>query len=344
MEWYLSAHEDIIWLMDLASFQSRIGYKGHLNKVLTKVVEDYNLGTLKTFDPILQGYEDFNVKIQTDLGIYLVKMMASTRSSNEVKQYADIMELVVRNNVSHPRIYKSSQGSLHEFEFDRVKIRLVVMDFVNGNDFYRLNEKPTVDEIAFLAREAAKISKINFKPQYVYDSWAIPNFLKEFDNIKDKLDREDRLLIEPLASSFSKLDLGRLPHCFVHGDIIATNVLRSDKGRLFIIDFAVANWNPRIQELAVLLCDLFFSEDKKIYLRNYNLALEEYQKLQKLEQREIDVLPIFIILAHAMHIISATREKIKGTMLTENDFWLKSGQKGIRVALEIWNGVLELFC
>lgn len=322
--------------MDSTNFQDRIGYLGDLDPFIKTIIGDYRLGTLQAFTPILQGYEDFNVKVETNMGKYLIKMMGVFRPDCEAKQYADIIRKAIDSGVSHPMLYQSSQGNLYKANLNGTEIRLVVMDFIEGKDFYSLGEKPTKEEMVFIAREAAKINKIDFKPQYVYDNWAIPNFLKEFNIIKDKLDREDLRYVEPLAKIFSSLHIEKLPHSFVHGDIIATNVLRSNDNKIYIIDFAVANYYPRIQELAVLLCDLFFVKDKVKYLANYNLALEEYQKIIKLEPKELDILPTFIKLAHAMHIVPATREKVKGTTLQENDFWLKSGQNGIRLATEIW--------
>lgn len=323
--------------MDSSIFQERIGYKGDLGQFFGKATGDYGLGSLISYDPILQGYEDFNVKVKTDLGKYLFKVMGDFRTDEEAWQYADVIETVVNNGIAHPKIYKSVQGNLlYRTDLNGVDIRLVVMDYVDGKDFFQLKEKPTKEEAIFLVGQAAKISKINLKPEYVYDGWAIPNFLKEYNDIKDKIDSDDLNYLEPLASNFSKLGIEKLPHCFVHGDLIATNVIRSDDSGLFIIDFAVANYYPRIQELAVLLCDLLFVEDKEKYLENYKLVLETYQKEVKLEQKEIDLLPTFIKLAHAMHIVPATREKIKGNLLPENDFWLNSGQKGIRLATEIW--------
>ena len=285
----------------------------------------------------MQGYEDFNVKVETDSGKYLFKVMGDFRTDEEAGQYADIIETVVNNGIAHPKIHKSVQGNLYRANLNGVDIRLVVMDFVDGKDFFQLKEKPTREEAIFLVDQAAKISKINLIPEYVYDSWAIPNFLKEYNDIKDKLDSDDLKYVEPLASSFSEFEIEKLPHCFVHGDLIATNVIRSNNNGLYIIDFAVANYYPRIQELAVLLCDLLFVEDKEKYLENYKLVLGTYQKEVKLEEREIELLPTFIKLAHAMHIVPATREKIKGNLLPENDFWLNSGQRGIRLASEIWS-------
>ena len=180
------------------------------------------------------------------------------------------------------------------------------------------------------------MSQINHHPKYFYDSWAIPNFLREFLNVKDKLEGDDLKYLEPLVALFPKLEIDKLPHAFVHGDIIATNVIKSTKGKLFIIDFGAANYYPRIQELAVLLCDLLFADDKEKYLQNYNQVLEIYQKEVSLNKKELELLPVFIKLAHAMHIVPATREKAKGNALPENDFWLKSGQMGLRLATEIW--------
>lgn len=322
--------------MDPKSLQKRIGYSGNLENFFKTVVRDYELGTLHSFTPILQGYEDFNVKVETDKGKYLIKVLGKFRTDGEAIQYAQMMELAVNQGVSHPKIYTSPQGSLYRTNLDGVGLRLIVMDFIEGQDFYTLKEKPTEEEKIFLVREAAKISKINFKPQYIYDSWAVPNFPKEYNLIKNKLDKGDLAYLGPLVETFPKLQIDNLPHSFIHGDLIATNLVRAKDDKLYIIDFAVANYYPRIQELAVLLCDLLFVNDKEKYLANYNLALKVYQETVKLTKEELHALPTYIKLAHAMHIVPATREKTKGNNLPENEFWLKSGQEGVRIASELW--------
>lgn len=322
--------------MDLTSFQDRINYKGDLRNTLELVAKDYDLGRYKAHRPIIQGYEDFNIVLETKKGQYLVKIMASSRSDHECEQYANIMRVALNSGISHPKLYSGSSGDLFKINLDNIELWLVVMDFIDGMDFYTLHEKPSIEEIVFLSQQAAKINQLNLFPKAVYDSWAIPNFLKEYNQVKDDLDKDDLVFIKPLAEKFNKLNLDKLPRCFVHGDIICTNVMKSKGGKLFIIDFAVSNIYPRIQELAILLCDLFFDINKSKYLFNYNLALAEYQKSIKLEKEEVEILPTYIKLAHAMHVIPATREKLKKTQVSENNFWLKSGQEGIRIASEIW--------
>lgn len=166
--------------MNPAIFQKRIGYQGDLKLFFEKVMNDYSLGEFQSYSPILQGYEDFNVVVQTDGGKFLMKVMGAFRSDEEVKQYVEIMQLAVASGISHPKVHPSSQGFLYKTTLGGVKIRLAVMDYIDGQDFYRLGVKPTDKEMTFLVKEAARINKLNFRPSYVYDSWAIPNFLKEF--------------------------------------------------------------------------------------------------------------------------------------------------------------------
>jgi len=101
---------------------------------------------------------------------------------------------------------------------------------------------------------------------------------------------------------------------------------------VFIIDFAVSNIYPRIQELAVLACNMLF-DSKSAEISNYNLAvaLEEYQQQIKLTDKEINALPTYIKLAHAMHLLIANYEKIvKNNKSKENEYWLSLGRTGLK--------------
>jgi len=63
-----------------------------------------------------------------------------------------------------------------------------------------------------------------------------------------------------LVREFNALKMKKLPHCFVHGDLIETNIMKDKEGKLWIIDFAVANYYPRIIELAVLACNILLTQ------------------------------------------------------------------------------------
>ena len=125
--------------------------------------------------------------------------------------------------------------------------------------------------------------------------------------------------------------MNKLPHAFVHGDLIKTNLMEDKRGGIFIIDFAVANYQPRIIELAVLFNDTFFDKDSSEKTKEYfSLALSEYQKHTSLTKYELDTLPILIKAGHSMHLLRANYEKVVNKNNSkENDYFLQLGAAGL---------------
>lgn len=318
--------------MKMSDFQKRISYEGELKKVVIKVAEDFGLGKCLNYRVVETGYEDLNIIVITDKGKYFVKMFATFRDNTGCKRYADIMLTVLEAGVNHPKLLKSSQGYLYINNFEGMEIRLVVMKYINGKSLYDSGEKVSFEDTRFLVQQVALINQIGLKVPFVYDSWAIVNFLKEWKENEEVFPEKDKALIDPLSNKFSKLDVKSLPTAFVHGDIIRTNVMRDENGELYILDFSVANNYPRIQELAVLLCNLLY-DDKNPgdFMDYYELSLDEYKKRNELTKLEVESLPLYLKAAHAMHIIGAGKEKYKeNNKSEENEYWLSQGRKGLR--------------
>jgi len=317
------------------NFQKRIGYAGNIEPLLIQVCRDFQLGSYISHKVVEVGYEDFNLIITSSKGKYFLKIFATFRDSEECQRYVDIMVKVLAAGVNHPRLFESSYGYLYSTIFNDAPISLCVMEYIDGFSFYEKKLKATTDEMRLLVQQAALINKIDIKPRPVYDSWAIVHFLEEYKKKREYLDKNDIKLIDPVAKQFSTVKIIELPHCFVHGDIIKTNVIKDENGKLYIIDFSVSSYCPRIQELAVLLCNMLFDEDKpETSIEYYKLALNEYQKHIPLTEQEITLLPLFVKVAHVMHVVSATYEKtFKGNNTEENEYWIKLGRTGLKSAL-----------
>lgn len=319
--------------------QERINFKGNLKDILVKVCQDFALGSYSSHQVIFLGYEDFNLSLTTDKGKFFVKIFSSFRNDGECKRYVDIIKKAIVAGISHPKLYESNQGFLHKISSDGTELRLCAMEYIDGKTFFTLNVKPTMEELKFLVKQTAIINNLNLKPNFVYDSWSIFNFLKEYKEKGSYLNKEDSEAIAPLVSYFETINIQELPHCFVHGDLIKTNLMKDKKGKIYIIDFAVANYYPRIQELAVLFNDIFFDgNDIKKSKEYYELALAEYQKYIPLTLFEIKTLPLFIKVGHAMHVLRANYEKIKNNNSTaENEYFLKLGKAGLQLSQKMWS-------
>ena len=315
-------------------FQKRIRLKGDIKPLLIRVCHDYKLGGYISYRVVPVGYEDFNLMVKTYKGKYFVKMFASYRGLANCVRYINIIRKVISAGVHHPKIYKSSQGFLYKTILGKIPVRLCVMEWVEGESLYDKQSKVTNKETKFLIRRAALINQIRLKPSFVYDSWAICNFLKEYKKKKRFLSDKDTSVISRLALEFARLNLERLPHTLVHGDIIRTNVLKDKRGRIFIIDFSVANNYPRIQELAVLLCSVLFDEKYSRHMMQERVgALREYQKYIKLSDYEVRSFSLYCDVAHAMHVLRATFERqVNKNFSKENTYWLKLGRIGLGLA------------
>jgi len=322
----------------MKNFQGRINYQGDLKPFLQKVCSDFNIGEYKSYEIVPIGYEDFNLFLLTDKDKYFVKIFGSFRDKSECSRYVEIMESVLRAGVSHPKLYKSNKGYLYEIINDDLVDRLCVMQFIDGKIFYELQTIPIPEEMCFVIKQAALINKIDIKPPLVYDHWAITSFLKEYSEKGQFLNNDDKKLIEPLVDIYKSLEVEKLPHCFVHGDITKTNTMKSTRDGIFILDFAVANYYPRIQELAVILCDLFFNpKNTGSFPDNYDLTLSEYQKYIVLTPDELKKLPSYVRLAHAMHVLLANYEKvINRNNSTENEYFLGMGRIGLKYTNKLW--------
>ncbi|MDP2671790.1 MAG: phosphotransferase [bacterium] len=317
-------------------FQKRIGYEGEIEPLLKEVCLSYGFGQYFSWKTLTSGYEDFNLVLETEKGKFFVKIFATFRDLDNCLRYLKIIEEVLEAGVKHPKLLGFGGDYFFQKKFDGVDIRLCVMEFINGESFYQSKSVPDKEELKILVREAAKINNIHLKPAFIYDSWAITSFPKEFEKIEKFLEKEDAQLITPLLENFARINLDTLPHCLVHGDIIKTNVIRDKKGEIFLIDFSVSNYYPRIQELAVLLCNILFDEDKlEAFPDNYKLALQEYQKVVSLTKEELEYLPLFVKIAHATHIIGATKEReFNQNTSEENDYWLHLGKVGLKYTSE----------
>ncbi len=317
-------------------YKDRIGYAGELSDISKPVCRAFNLGEFVSNEIVKVGYEDFNMIIETSRGRSFVKIFSRFRDAEPsthgtCERYVEIMRRASESGANVPRLFRSEQGYLHSLDANGVALKLCVMQFIEGNSLYALGGNPSSDEVRSIAGQASLIDNIYLKPSPVYDAWAGVNFANEFMRKSKYLNPDDLALVKPLLKAFRGVDLSGLPHSFVHGDIIKTNVIRDKTGKLWVVDFAVSNYYPRIVELAVLACNILFDGSSRAASEsNLRLAVKEYEKRVKLTKEEHGLLPLFVNVAHAMHVLCANYEKaVNGNATEENEYWLEQGRSGL---------------
>lgn len=311
---------------------NRLNYSGDLAPVVKRLGTIYQIGEPTDFSVIEVGYEDCNVVVQTPKGKYVAKIFSKVRTPQDITRYSSIMERVVEVGVNHPPLIKTAKGDLVYTDTEANGISMVVMQFVPAKSFLELDRSPNEDELQKVLEQAAKINRIDFHPPYIFDSWAIPNIQIMFDKVKEFIKPEDIPLVEQAMAKYREIPVDSLPHAFVHGDFTKANVLKGDDGEIYILDFSVANWYSRIQELALITGNLLHDASNPVPLRKRcEMVAEKYSKLNPLTEEERKHLYAYALAGVTMEFMGAHQERyINGNDGEETEYWLQLGREGLR--------------
>ena len=202
---------------------------------------------------------------------------------------------------------------------------------------------PNETEIKDIIRQMANIHRADLKSDFIYDTWTITNFTNEFDNKGKCLNEEYYNRFKELSNKLQNIDLNKLPHSFVHGDIISSNVIKDENNKLWIIDFAVSNYLPRIIDLVVTGVNLCLDPNsRENTMKNFKLIISEYEKNNKLTDYEKQIIPLFYDIGNAMGILQINSLNQNGDYSEEDEYWLKVSEQGLNYSDEqFWSNIFD---
>lgn len=332
MLYNFSVPKDLNMEMDKRTPIDRLNYKGELDSVIQRLGNVYQIGDPIDFSLIGVGYEDCNVIVTTPKDKYVAKIFSKTRTLQDITRYSTIMEKAVEAGVNHPPLLKTSDGDIVYTDTQANGISMVLMQFVPSKSFLELDRAPDPEEIQRVLEQAAKVNKIDYRPPYLFDSWAIPNIKIMFDKVREFIKPEDIPLVEQAMIRYAEIPVDNLPHSFVHGDFTKANILKGDDGRVYILDFSVANWYPRIQELAVIAANLLHDANSPLSLgEKCEMVADEYSRLNPLTPEERQHLYAYTLAGVTMEFMGSHQEKyINGNDTEETEYWLNLGREGLK--------------
>lgn len=302
--------------------------------VCENICDSYEFGNFISYSVIQTGYEDFNFVLTTNSGKYFVKIFSKERKPEDCKRITDLIELLIKSNVHHPKPYKNKSGNyLHEINLGTTFLLLIVMDFIEGKNFFELGQVPNPKQIKQISKDLAHVNSIKIKDEisHIYDNWAIPNLGIEYNKKKKYLKPEENNILNPIIKEFLDTAINSLPKCLVHGDVLKTNVLQDKEGTAWIVDFSVANIYPRILEIAIASTHLLLDiSSKENTMKNIALFMKEYEKQIKLNKSEKKALPKFLKFSYAIEYLNTIYEqRVNKNDSKENAFLHEEARIGL---------------
>jgi Ser/Thr protein kinase RdoA (MazF antagonist) len=299
-----------------------------LPDLVAHVAADYGLGQVGDWSVLATGYEDCNVDLRAQRARVVIKVFAVGRPAGIAARTAGLIEAVRQAGVRHPRLHADAAGR-HVHEYDRHQ--LLVMDFAPGRTFYDLGRPPDQAELARVVEQAARIHACGAHPEPVFDSWAIANLVPLAGQVGDLLDPRQRRLVDGAITEMARVDFWSLPVTLIHADLTAGNVLLGPDGEVTVLDFALANRWPRLQELAVIAASLMHGAPGTLPARLDAVArMYSAAGASPLTPAEEAALPAFGRAAAAMELLGGLNQWRQGNRGPETDSLIDIGTTGLR--------------
>ena len=319
--------------MEYVNFYERIKNITDLNLLSQKICNLYKLGEVISYKHIAIGYEDFNMVLETEKGKYFAKILNKSRPQEEQLRLAKILDISIQNNISVPKVHKIGEDSILTIKLENKELNVILMDYIEGTNMLFLERDFEENEIRNVAKQMALINQIDYDVDSYYDEWTITNFENEYNKKINALDDDNKILVSNVYNQMKSLDFNKFKNAYIHGDIIKSNLILDKSNNIWVIDFSVLNFLPRIIEIAVAMFGICLTNDREKTIRNINILVNEYNKNLKLDEYEIENLSIIFNCISAMNVLQTAYIKNTDESFEENEHWLKEGRKGIELNL-----------
>lgn len=312
-----------------SSSLSRVDGIDDAGALVARLVELFGIGEALRHETIEVGYEDCNIHVSTSASEQVMKVFASSRTDDEVARCIKILAAAIDAGVRHPALHRTERGEL--LVRDAITgARAILMERVDGASYFDLGRTPSVGELRDLLAQAARLHQVQIDLPPCDDPWSVPNLARTFHEVRPHLTRTDLALVEPVARAMEQVDLDALPQALVHGDLTKPNVMvHATTHEAFLIDFSVATYAPRIQDLAVVAANLLHDGRTSLSERAATAAAA-YEEQARLTPVEHEVLPLYAAAAAAMELLGALRSlHLHGTDTDENRHWIELGRASL---------------
>ncbi|HOU76104.1 MAG TPA: hypothetical protein PK957_03200 [Candidatus Dojkabacteria bacterium] len=120
------------WLdLNTSNPLGRVDTRINKNKLIAIVAKKFNLGKVIKFNQILEGYEDYNIKLTTNKGKFLIKMFSQFKSFRHVKDNVTGLKEFNSMGIIVPKIIPHSKDQYpFHYEENGLMALICVMDFL----------------------------------------------------------------------------------------------------------------------------------------------------------------------------------------------------------------------
>jgi len=283
---------------------SRVDIAQPLAKLLGDMARNYELGRIKRYHLIKQGYDDLNVLLICERGRYVAKFFNKRKDIASVEDQVRVQTALARRHLPVPRLRTRKGAGLFRVAGRSQETFVCISEFFAGENFEA--GPPKREDMLTIARYLAMLHRLPFAITPTYDTWGTLNLPDEFTRKQALVSEEIRGLVAPLADAIADMKFGRARRRIIHGDLQRKHVLKDGDGRYCILDFGCMDYNYPIVDLGIFLA-LFCVEGNSPSQAQNIIAdvLDAYTSCAPLPSGHIALLGTLIRATWASYLLTA---------------------------------------
>lgn len=318
--------------MDL--YLSRADTRIPLDQLVSNVARDFSLGTVRSWEPIRQGYQELNLKTTTDKGVFVIKIFSNRFAKKSLDNINDNVKVLLafqKADIPAVTLVKGKDGYVFSTPGKQGTTYGLVMKFFDGESLATL--KPTRQDTDTITQYLAKIHSLPITVNRYYDTWGTAHLLKEWEKNQHQLTSEDKKEIQPLLERYETTPWNKLRTCVIHGDLQRQHVLKSKSGKYCILDLGCMDYNAAALDLGIFIALFCIDLDspKKEIQKMVEHVIEQYNQEHSLTKKERELIPLFVRTTYGMYVIGSNYERVARSDSTQQTkYWIAFGRKGLK--------------
>jgi homoserine kinase type II len=256
-------------------------------KLITRALQGYSLGKLKSFSALSRGFANKNYKTVTEQGTFLFRIFLQQSRENVVKEH---QMLAVLQKAGFPTAYPVPDKSGKTLQVVE-QFPVALYDFIEGTIPLLNPETVSQTAAALSLLHTVDPKAVPPKPNSLRPE-KVANLVKRFPTgshpLQDVLDKFARQWqqVEPFLRQ-------PLPTGPIHGDLFPDNTLFEGNRLKAIIDFEEFCTDHLLFDVAMTINGFCFT-DNRLDKKLLTVFLKTYESRRRLTAREHKLLPVYL--------------------------------------------------
>lgn len=322
---------------DLQRLLSRTDLHIDFEDFIKITAKEYPVGKIFSYSPILEGYEDANIRLSTTKGKFVLKIFANEKTLDQIQSYVAILIKAKEKDIPLPVLLEGNQGYFSTFFDGQYTIYYFYTHLFIGKNFDIFT--PNTTEIAEVTDILANFNRINQPVADTYDSWGSKYIAKEYAENEKEIPLEIQQLILPVVQGMKKLNTSHFSKSVIHGDLQRKHVLMNKQSNYCILDLGCMRYDAKVYDLSIFLAWFCLGEDTwKEKEKILEIVMKRYTVVHKLSNEELKSLPLLIKSSYGAYLLKTAILIKNGDTSDETREWFNKSKKMLELSKQWeWN-------